>query len=60
MEKPVRRQKKQVAGFTETEVKLLYLLLLDEKLVRLTYREVAEATNTALGSVTPLFKKLTE
>lgn len=58
-EKTGPKQKKQTAGFTEAEAKLLYLLLIDEKLVRLTYREIAEVTNTALGGITPLFNKLT-
>ncbi len=57
-EKPAKRHKRQATGFTETETKLLYQLLLDEGLVRLSYREIAETTNTALGGITPLFKKL--
>ncbi len=46
------------AGFTETETRLLYHFLLDETLINLTYREIADKTATALGGITPLFKKL--
>lgn len=45
-------------AFTDAETRVLYQFLLDETFLNLTYREIAEKTATALGGITPLFKKL--
>jgi len=54
----VPKERRRLAGFTETETRLLYQFLLDDTLINFTYREIAEKTATALGGITPLFKKL--
>lgn len=52
--KPIPREK----TFTPNELKMIFALLTNTRLLNETYREIADRANIALGNVGPTFEKL--
>lgn len=60
-QKPVPTKKeKGNRAFTKTGLKVLFHFLVDEELVKLTYRQIANITDVALGNVNNIFNGLKE
>jgi hypothetical protein len=56
---PVRSSKKSKnKAFTKTGLRVIFNLLLDDESVNLTYREIADRTNVALGLITNVINGL--
>ncbi len=60
-QKPIPTKKeKGNRAFTKTGLKVLFHFLIDDKLVGLTYRQIANITNVGLGNVNNIFTGLKE
>lgn len=46
------------SAFTKTGLKVIYLFLIDHRWINRTYREIADQTETAIGSINKIFNDL--